>query len=79
MKKTNSRPSPAKTKGKNEAVIAMLQRQGGASLAEITTATGWLPHSARAVLTGIRKKGFTIEKSNAEGVTRWSITAEPAK
>jgi Protein of unknown function (DUF3489) len=69
----------AKTKAsKTDKVIALMKREGGASLTEITKATGWLPHSARAVLTGFRKKGFTIEKAKADGVTRWSITGEPA-
>ena len=78
MTKTNPKQSPAKGNGKNDKVIALLKRDGGASLAEITKATSWLPHSARAVLTGFRKKGFTIEKAKSDGVTRWSIMAEPA-
>jgi len=79
MAKTTNPKSPAhKTGSKNDKVVALLKRQGGASLVEITKATGWLPHSARAVLTGFRKKGFTIDKAKTDGVTRWSITAEPA-
>jgi hypothetical protein len=79
MPKTNTTQSaPPKRAKKNDKVIALLKRDGGASLAEITKATGWLPHSARAVLTGFRKKGFNIEKAKADGITRWSITGEPA-
>lgn len=63
---------------KKDRVIALLQHNGGTTLSEITQATGWLPHSARAVLTGLRKKGFTIAKVREAGVTRWSITAEPS-
>ena len=70
--------TPAKAPSKNDAVISLLKREGGASLAEITTATGWQPHSARAVLTGFRKKGYSLEKAKTDGMTRWSITAEPA-
>ena len=80
-KKTKSAPKPAaaaKAPGKNDTVIALLKREGGASLADITEATGWQPHSARAVLTGFRKKGYAIEKAKTDGVTRWSITGEPA-
>ena len=80
-KQTKSAPKPAaaaKSPSKNDTVIALLKRDGGASLAEITTATSWQPHSARAVLTGLRKKGYSIEKAKADGVTQWSITAEPA-
>jgi hypothetical protein len=36
-----------------------------------------LPHSARAMLTGLRKKGFTLDKTRVDGVTRYAITAEP--
>ena len=78
-KKAKSAPAtPAKAPSKNDSVIALLKRDGGASLAEITNATGWQPHSARAVLTGFRKKGHAIDKAKADGVTRWSITAEPS-
>ena len=78
-KKANSTPAKAtKAPGKNDAVIALLRRDSGASLAEITDATGWQPHSARAVMTGFRKKGYVIEKAKTDGVTRWSITANPA-
>jgi len=39
-------------------VIEMLSRSGGASLADLIAATGWLPHTTRAALTGLRKRGF---------------------
>lgn len=78
-KKAKAAPAAsAKAPSKNDSVIALLMRDGGASLSEMTTATGWQPHSARAVLTGIRKKGYSIDKAKTDGVTRWSITAEPA-
>lgn len=77
-KNSSKQTAPAKVASKNDAVIALLKRDGGATLDEITTTTGWLPHSARAVLTGFRKKGFVIEKAKTDGVTRWSITADPA-
>lgn len=59
---------------KRELVVAMLQRPDGASLAQLTTATGWLPHTARAALTGLRQNGFVLEKSkNAQAVTVYRI------
>jgi hypothetical protein len=30
---------------------------------ELIGATGWLPHTARAALTGLRQKGFVLKKS----------------
>lgn len=52
----------AKTKPqtKSDKVIALLGRAKGASLAEICKATNWQPHSARAFLTGLRKKGLVL-------------------
>lgn len=47
---------------KSEAVLALLGRADGASSAELIDATGWLPHSMRAALTGLRKKGHAIER-----------------
>ncbi len=55
-------------------VIELLRRTDGATLEELTGATGWQPHSARAVLTGLRKKGHVIEKSKRRDVTCYRIT-----
>lgn len=38
--------------------------------------TGWLPHTARAVLSGLRKKGHAISKAKQDGVTRYSIAGD---
>ncbi len=43
-----------------------MQRPGGASIADLIDATGWLPHTTRAALTGLRKKGIAIARSPAE-------------
>ena len=55
-------PAPA-TRNKTATVIALLEREEGATLAELIAATGWLPHTTRAALTGLRKKGHVIERS----------------
>lgn len=78
--------NPTKTKAvtkapaqsKKDKVILLLRRDEGASIAEMMKGTGWLPHTTRAVLTGLRKAGFQIEKSKVDGVTRYRITAEPS-
>jgi hypothetical protein len=41
-------------------VIEHLQRAGGATLIDLTQATGWLPHTTRAALTGLRKRGYAV-------------------
>jgi Protein of unknown function (DUF3489) len=42
------------------AVIALLESTTGATITELITATGWLPHTTRAALTGLRKRGYKI-------------------
>jgi hypothetical protein len=41
-------------------VIEHLQRADGATLIDLTQATGWLPHTTRAALTGLRKRGYAV-------------------
>jgi Protein of unknown function (DUF3489) len=48
------------------AVIALLSRGEGARIEELTSATEWLPHTTRAALTGLRKRGYTIERMRSE-------------
>lgn len=56
-------------------VIDLLKRPDGATLDEMVKSTGWQPHSARAALTGLKKKGHVIEKSKRDDVTCYRITA----
>jgi hypothetical protein len=59
-------------------VIGLLQRDDGATLAELMAATGWLPHTARAALTGLRKRGYdvTLDRSEAKRSSTYRIAAE---
>ena len=52
---------------KQALILSMLQRKTGANLADLVSATGWLPHTTRAALTGLRKRGYVLERSRAEG------------
>ena len=64
IEKTNGgvAPSPISSRGgtKIAQVIALLERPGGATLAELVAVTGWLPHTTRAALTGLRKRGYAV-------------------
>jgi hypothetical protein len=60
---------------KREQVLALLRREGGASLVELAGATGWLPHTTRAALTGLRKQGHGIVRSGGIGSTRYHLAA----
>jgi hypothetical protein len=68
------RPDQPRTT-KTAMVVAMLQREEGATLAELIAATSWLPHTTRAALTGLRKKGHAIGKSSRDGATCYRIGA----
>ena len=63
-------PSPSAPRGgtKLARVLELLQRDCGATLEELIAATDWLPHTTRAALTGLRKRGYavTIDRSDKE-------------
>ena len=54
---------------KQAALVAMLQRPKGATIAEVVEATGWRPHTVRGALAGAPKKrlGLTITSDKVEG------------
>jgi hypothetical protein len=41
-------------------VIEHLKRADGATIVDLTQATGWLPHTTRAALTGLRQRGYAV-------------------
>ena len=52
---------------KQALLIKMLTRKSGATLEGLVDATGWLPHTARAALTGLRKRGYRVLLERQEG------------
>ena len=72
MKKAKLPPKPV---SKISLVADLLRRKGGATLVELVAATGWLPHTMRAALTGMRKKGHGIARGTRDGVTSYTIVA----
>lgn len=64
-----------RTGSKQALVVAMLSRKNGATIDELTAATGWLPHTTRAALTGLRKRGHTIERHRTDDVSHYRIVA----
>ncbi len=55
-----------RAESKQSIVIDMLSGSKGATLEALVDATGWLPHTTRAVLTGLRKRGFEIDRTRDE-------------
>lgn len=60
---------------KASVVLGLLQRDEGATLAELIAATGWLPHTTRAALTGLRKKDHKIERGKRGDTTCYFLRA----
>ena len=66
-------PDAVRKGSKSELVIGLLRSPDGATLNELVTATGWLPHTTRAALTGLRKNGHVVEKTKRDGATCYRI------
>ncbi len=71
-------PKGAKV-SKQDAVLALLRRPSGASIAEIIEATDWQPHSVRGFMSGALKKRLKIdvvsEKDAESGERRYHVAA----
>jgi hypothetical protein len=81
---TAAATKPARTQPrarKQDALLALLRRADGATLAEMTKATGWQPHSVRGVMSGVLKKrlGLIITTTKGTGGTVYRIASEGAK
>lgn len=63
--------APASTK--TARLLAMLKTDDGASVEEISDALGWLQHTVRAALTGLRKKGHDVVRAKQGSVTTYRI------
>ena len=71
-KKARVRKAESAREGSKTAqVVAMLQRKGGATLAEITAKMGWQKHTVRGFMAGAMKKaGYAVESFKPEGGER---------
>ena len=64
---------------KSVLVTKLLRRGKGATLAELQDATAWQPHSVRAFLSGLRKKGEVLVKEQRKsGDTAYRIAVSKA-
>jgi Protein of unknown function (DUF3489) len=55
------RPSAPRGGSKLAQVIELLEGDHGATIEELVAATGWLAHTTRAALTGLRKRGYVVQ------------------
>lgn len=78
---TKNAPAKAKTakkasyNRKRARLIEMLSTKKGANTNAIVKATGWLPHTSRAMISGLRKAGHRVETNEgSDGKTVYRIT-----
>jgi predicted ArsR family transcriptional regulator len=63
---------------KSALIKQLLSRTKGAALEEMCQTTNWQPHSVRAFLTGLRKKGYMLVREQHGGTgTIYRITEHP--
>lgn len=62
---------------KQDQIIALLKRADGCTMEDLTTATGWQPHSIRGLISGtLRKKlGLTVESAKSGNCRVYRIHA----
>jgi len=70
-----SKPSPG---SKRAILIGMLSKPKGASVPRIQRSLGWLPHTVRAAITGLRKQGYAIDRHKGDdGTSIYRIVGQP--
>lgn len=62
--------TPSKPNSKASLVLQLLERPEGATVTQLVAATNWLPHTTRAALTGLKKKGHDVTSSKVDGEER---------
>jgi hypothetical protein len=60
-------------------VIELLQGSDGVTLAELVANTGWLPHTARAALTSLCKRGYAVVIDRADKARGSVYRIEPSE
>lgn len=79
-KRAENPGQPNRPRAKQALLIEMLQSKGGATIDEIGKATDWQPHSARAMISGLRKAGFEVELNrNKDDEAVYRIVGAPRR
>ncbi len=66
-------PPRPQRRTKQALLLELIGREGGATLEELTSVTGWLPHTTRAAITGLRKRGHDVQCQRVDGVSRYTV------
>ena len=74
-----AKPPTPRSGTKQAAVIALLQRPEGASIAEIVELTGWLVHTTRGVISGALKKKLSLPVASEKIQGRGTVYTLPSR
>ncbi len=66
-------PPQPQRRTKQAILLELIGRGEGATLEQLTSATGWLPHTTRAAITGLRKRGHDVQCQRVDGVSRYTV------
>lgn len=68
-----------KPPSKKDQLIKLLKAKAGADVVVLSTKLGWLPHSTRAAISGLRKAGYEIAvtKGPKGGAARYRLIDPP--
>lgn len=80
-KKAATLPAPVTPAGtKQSRLIALLRAQPGATIEQMTSLTGWQPHTVRGTISGVLRKrlGLNVACAAESGVSVYRILAASA-
>ncbi|MEL6686519.1 MAG: DUF3489 domain-containing protein [Pseudomonadota bacterium] len=59
--------SPPREGTKQAKLVSMLSRKSGVTLEKAAEALGWQKHTTSATMTGLRKRGYVINREPRDG------------
>ncbi len=68
--------APVRAGTKQAKLIDMMRTAAGATITAMGAKMGWQPHSVRAALTGLRKRGFAITREKNDAGTVYRIVPQ---
>ncbi len=72
-KSTPQASPPVRAGTKQAKLIDMMRTAAGTTIAQMGAKMGWQPHSVRAAITGLRKRGYWVERQLEDGTSRYRI------